>query len=112
LLAAANGALLALLHEDQNVMHLGTLRRTRFGRLNPGVFLEAWVNFEVLIRNHALSGNGIVGAGVEHHVRFAESPAVSEFRQLRQVGGVALRCARVYPLHDGCDFGVRQPAIV
>src|SRR5262245_38136331 len=88
------------------------IARTQFDLFYPALFGEGNRRVEVLHRYLAFGRNFEVDRHLDHHIRLAEGPARSVFREPRQVFVIAFRRAGLDPGDDGLDLFLRKPAVV
>src|SRR5262245_28257667 len=88
------------------------IARTQFDLFYPALFGEGNRGVEVLHRYLAFGRNFEVDRHLDHHIRLAEGPARSIFRERRQVFVIAFRRAGLDPGDYGLALFLRKPAVV
>jgi hypothetical protein len=99
-------------HVGDRMMHDRRIARTQFDLFDPALFREGDRRVEVLHRQFAFGRDFEIYRHLDHHVRLAEGPAWSVFRERRQVFVFAFRRAGVDPGDDGLALFLREPAVV
>src|SRR2546426_3490832 len=91
-----------------------TLEGNNLNRLDKAVFDEAGIDYDVRPPIGRLGLHNQILWKTDNEIRLANLPRVL-IRKLtgrRNIGGISLGSAGVYPLDDGCDFLIRQGDVI